>query len=282
MSTNSLTVFNSKGFTATCTLWITLYHSIPNNSCCVCIRNLSIAAWTTVTAFSPIYQPPRWLDWNQFFSYLVVVERLFLLPCVTRYTGLATRNESITNCASWHTNVSMVWHLATCHVPVCLSKQLRDVLSCVHLTIINCSSHGHEQSLLDLALSTHQDPHHGTLYQLHFVIQLWHLDVLGRCWKHFYSGQTNGCCWLYVAARACDILVNGHLKCLLLLLLCIRRVCAVEGERKLHSPRTVQTTSLPLRFQHVTQALYVYSCYLTHRSTPASTIIIESTKHWMC
>ena len=31
----------------------------------------------------------------------------------------------------------MVWHLATCHVPVYLSQQLRDVLSCVHLTIIN-------------------------------------------------------------------------------------------------------------------------------------------------
>jgi len=107
-----------------------------------------------------------WLGWNQFFmqrhglcfSYLV--KCLFLLPCMTCYTGLASRNESLTNCASWHTNVSMVLHLVTC---LCLSQQLRDVLSCVHLTIINCSSHGHEQSLLYLVLSTHQDLHHGTL-----------------------------------------------------------------------------------------------------------------------
>ena len=57
----------------------------------------------------------------------------------------------------------MVWHLATCPVPVCLSQQLRDVLSCIHLTIINYLFHGHEQSPLDLVPSTYQDLHYGML-----------------------------------------------------------------------------------------------------------------------
>ena len=39
---------------------------------------------------------------------------------------LSFRNKSPTGCAFWHTNVSMVWHLATCHAPVCLLQQLRN------------------------------------------------------------------------------------------------------------------------------------------------------------
>ena len=54
--------------------------------------------------------------------------------------GLASRNDYLQTVPR---DISP-W-FGTCHVPVCLTSLL---LSCVQLTTISCSSHGHGQSLL--------------------------------------------------------------------------------------------------------------------------------------
>ena len=72
---------------------------------------------TTVTAYSLACRRVRWWGCSPYFvrllglSFSCLPVHLWLQPCVTLFTGSAFLTGLLTNCASWPTSASMVWHL---------------------------------------------------------------------------------------------------------------------------------------------------------------------------